>query len=80
MPILIKSQENFSKRSGKSQEKFLNLTCGNPDYGLLLSSVLYYHKLTVIKFKKPQFQLELPQVTHPIERGRTTLKPRTGVR
>ena len=24
-----KSQENFSKRSGKSHEKFLSLTCGN---------------------------------------------------
>ena len=29
-----KSQENFSKRSGKSQEKFLSLTCGNPVYSL----------------------------------------------
>ena len=37
MPFLVKSQEsfekskeNFSKRSGKIQEKFLSLTCGNP--------------------------------------------------
>ena len=27
---LKKSQENFNKRSGKSQEKFLSLTFGNP--------------------------------------------------
>ena len=30
MKILEKSQKIFSKRSGKSKEKFLSLTWGNP--------------------------------------------------
>ena len=49
MPILVKSQENFSKRSGKSQEKFLSMTCGNHEY------ISNFNFLTVGNFKNNIF-------------------------